>query len=198
MLASRKVFLSLALAGAIASVGAFATFSAFSSTTTNSGNSFDAGTVYLSDNDAGSALYNLTGQVPGVPASGCIKLTYTGSLPATVKLYTTSSVGLLAQYLDMAVEKGTLSGSPAFPSCTGFTPDPGGTVYGGTLANFALTQTSFATGVSAFPGSQTQWNQNDSLVYRVTLTLQNNAAANGGASPLSTGTHAFTWEAQNQ
>ena len=193
-----KLLLSLVIVGAVASLAAFATFSAFSSTTTNDGNSFAAGTVYLTDNDAGSALYNVSGKKPGDTAQGCIKLTYAGSLASTVKLYTTSSIGSLGQYIDMTVEKGTQSGSPTFPSCTGFTADSGGTIYTGTLANFAATKTSFASGVSAFPGSQAQWNQNDTLVYRITLTLQDNNTANGGASALSTGTHSFTWEAQNQ
>jgi hypothetical protein len=191
-----KLLLSVGIVAIVASLGAFATFSAFSSTTSNSGNSFDAGTVYLSDNDAGSALYNVSNKKPGDTAQGCIKLTYTGSLAATVKLYTTSSIGALGPYLDMTVEKGTQTGSPSFPSCSGFTPDS--TIYTGTLANFASTKTSFSNGVSAFPGSQTAWNQNDTLVYRITLTLQDNASANGGASPLSSGSHSFTWEAQNQ
>jgi hypothetical protein len=41
---------------------------------------------------------------------------------------------------------------------------------------------------------QTAWNQNDVVVYRFTLTLQNNPAAAGTTS----GLHSFTWEAQNQ
>jgi len=39
---------------------------------------------------------------------------------------------------------------------------------------------------------------NDTLVYRFTLTLQDDNNANGGATPLSSGSHAFTWEARNQ
>ena len=37
------------------------------------------------------------------------------------------------------------------------------------------------------------WNQNDVLVYRFTLTLQDDDAAIG----LQSGPHSFTWEAQN-
>lgn len=191
-----RLLVSIVIAMLPFGIAGFATFSAFSSTTDNSGNSFAAGTVYISDNDAGSALYSVSNKTPGVPTAGCIKLTYTGSLAATVKLYTTSTIGALGTYVDMTVEKGTQSGSPAFPACTGFTPES--TVFTGTLANFAATKNSYANGVSAFPGSQTQWNNNDTLVYRVTLTLQDDAGANGGASPLSTGLHAFTWEARSQ
>ena len=41
---------------------------------------------------------------------------------------------------------------------------------------------------------QTAWNQNDVVVYRFTLTLQNNPAAAGD----DLGLHSFTWEAQNR
>ena len=194
MRTAKKVLLSLVVLGAVGSMAGFATFSAFSSTTTNSGNSFAAGTVYISDNDAGSALYSVSNKKPGDTAQGCILLTYTGSLAATVKLYTASTIGSVGSYIDMTVEKGTF---PSGTCATGFNSQA--TIYTGTLANFATTKNSYANGVSAFPASQTQWNQNDTLWYRITLTLQDNNSANGGSGgPLSTGSHTFTWEAQNQ
>jgi hypothetical protein len=66
------------------------------------------------------------------------------------------------------------------------------------MQGFTTSNTSYATGVGANPGAQTRWNQNDTLVYRFTLSLQDDNNANGGATPLSTGSHAFTWEARNQ
>ena len=192
----RKLFLTVLVVamtvGVIGMLGGVGVFSAFSSTTSNDGNSFATGTVTISDNDAGSAMYNVSNKKPNDSVQACIKLTYTGTLAADVHLYTTSSIGALGQYLDMTVEKGTLSGAPAFPSCTGFTTQA--TVFTGTLANFASTKNSFANGVAAFPGAQTQWNQNDTLVYRFTLTVQDNNNASGQ----TTGVHSFTWEAQNQ
>ena len=38
-----------------------------------------------------------------------------------------------------------------------------------------------------YPGSQTAWNQNDTLWFRFTLALQDDNNANGGATPLSGG-----------
>ena len=81
-----------------------------------------------------------------------------------------------------------------FPNCAGFVPDASPTVFTGTLGAFATAHADFATGSPAFPGVQTAWNQNDVVVYRFTLTLQNNGAAAGTTS----GLHSFTWEAQNQ
>jgi predicted ribosomally synthesized peptide with SipW-like signal peptide len=191
---SRKILLSLLLIGAASALAGFGTFSAFTSTTTNSGNSFAAGTVFVDDNDAGAAMYTVSNQKPGVATQRCIKVTYSGSMAADVKLYTLSTVGAVADYIDLTVEKGT--GNPSFPNCTGFTPEA--TIYTGELDDFTTSKNSYANGISVFPGAQTQWNQNDALVYRFTLALQDDNNANGGATPLSTGSHAFTWEARNQ
>ncbi len=191
-----KILLTLLVVGAVGAVAGFGAFSAFSSQTSNSGNSFAAGTVNLTDNDAGAAMYSVSNRKPGQQVQQCIKLTYDGTLPSDVKLFTTSTINAMGQYVDLTVEKGTSSGSPTFPGCGTYTAES--TVFTGTLASFASTKNSYANGVSAYPGSQTQWNQNDTLVYRFTLTLQDDNGANGGATPLSSGSHAFTFEARNQ
>ena len=192
----RKTLVTLLVLGVVGTLAGVGTFSAFSSTTVNTGNTFAAGTVYLGDNDAGSATYNVTGQKPGDVTTKCIRLTYTGSLAADVKLYTSSTVNALGTYVDLSIDKGTMPVGTTFPNCTGFVVESN--VFSNTLANFTTTKNSYANGIAAFPGVQTAWNQNDTVVYRFTLTLQNNAAANGGAVALTTGAHDFTWEARNQ
>jgi len=62
---TRKLLLTALTVMVVGSIVAFGTFSAFSSSTENPGNNFDAGTVAISDNDAGSALYNVTTRKPG-------------------------------------------------------------------------------------------------------------------------------------
>ena len=88
----RKTLVTLLVLGVVGTLAGVGTFSAFSSTTDNTGNTFAAGTVYIGDNDAGSAMYNVTDQKPGDVTTKCIRLTYTGSLAADVKLYTSSTV----------------------------------------------------------------------------------------------------------
>src|SRR3954447_4323793 len=140
MTRARKLALSaLVLAVAVAAIGV-GTYSAFSATTTNSGNNISAGTVVLGDNDINQAMYNVTNQKPGDSVQQCIKVDYTGSLSSTVKLYTTSTIGSLGQYIDLQIRTG--SGTPTFPGCTGFTPDAAD-LYSGTLANFGSTYTSW-------------------------------------------------------
>jgi len=195
---ARRITLSLLIVGVVGAIVAAGTLSAFSSSTANTGNNFDAGTVYVTDNDGGaSALYNVTNRKPGDSVTNCIKVTYGGTLGADVHLYTASAINAVGNYIDLTIEKGTSSGNPAFPGCGTFSSEA--TVYNGTLKGFATAHNDYASGSNFYPGSQTLWNPNDTLVYRFTLTLQDNNNANGqGAGALQSGTHSFTWEARNQ
>jgi Camelysin metallo-endopeptidase len=190
-----KVMLTALCVGALGSLAAMGVFGAFSGTTTNAGNTITAGTVALADNDAGAAMYSITNAKPGESVSKCIKVTYTGSLDADVRIYTTSTIGALGQYVDLTITPGTQTTS-TFPSCTGFTPDSGGALYTGTLANFATTKGSYANGVVDYPGAGTKWAANESVVYQVSATLQSSAPE--AAQGATTGAHTFTWEARNQ
>jgi Camelysin metallo-endopeptidase len=191
---ARRVLITMLVLGVAGTVAGWGTFSAFSSTTSNTGNSFAAGTVYLSDNDAGSAMYSVSNQKPGDTLTKCIKVTYTGSLDSTVKLYA-SSVDTLGSYVSLTLTPGT--GTPTFPGCTGFTAASGGAIYTGTLKGFADTYSSYSNGLALNVGSSSTWVTNDAVVYQFTLTMQDNNSANGGSSPLTTGSHSFTWEARN-
>lgn len=188
---TKKILQSLLVLGLLGTLAGVGTFAAFSSTTENPGNSFTAGTVDIGDNDAGSFMYNVSGQRPGTSVVRCIKVTYTGTLDADVRLYTTSSMNAGAQYMDLTVEEG-ISDATVFPNCGTFVAES--TVYSGTLANFGGTRNSYANGAVTYPGVATKWVANDSLVYRFTVSLQDVNAAQGATS----GTHGFTWEARSQ
>jgi hypothetical protein len=187
----KKAGLTLgAFAAVTAIAGMLATFGAFSSTTSNPGNSFAAGTVTIGDNDGGTALYNLSNQKPAATTEKCIKVTYTGSLDSSVKLYS-SAVTAGGQYVDLAVTSGTGTQQ----DCTDFAADASNSgVYSGTLKNFADTYTSYATGLADNPLAATKWQTNDAVTYRFRVTLQDTNSAQGA----TTGTHSFTWETQNQ
>ena len=196
---TRKLLASLLVCGLAAVAVAAATWSSFSATTANPSNSLSAGTVAISDNDAGATL-PASGMAPGSSTSGCIQVTYTGSLPAAVHQYA-STTGSLARYLNLTITRGTQS-SPSFPSCTGFTADStnyvgagAGVVYSGTLSAFASTYTDYASGLVDAPGSAQTWNTNSTHVYKFTITLPSGApSAAQGLSSSAT----FAWEAQNQ
>ena len=200
----------------VALVGAAAgwqTFAAFSSTTSNNGNSFSAGTVYVSDNDAGCAMYqapkpgsgacstvtlDAANKKPGQSVTGCYQVTYTGTLPADMKMYwTPDPADTLSPYLNLLVERGTSTSAATFNDCSGFTPDPTTpTIYNGTLSAFNVLASPRSAG---YPGAATSWVQNDTQSYRFTVTLADDNNANGASTgSKSTGSHSFTWLATNQ
>lgn len=191
-----KIVRTLLLLGVVACIAGAGVFSAFSSQTDNPGNVITAGTVTLEDNDGGTALYALNAAKPGDSKAACIKVTYKGSLPATVKLFTPSSIGELGPQVTLKVEAGSQATS-TFPSCEGFTAfATGGTLFEGTLASFAAEKNGYANGITTFPTGATKWETNSSVVYRVTATLS--ASAPDTAQGKTTGTHILRWEAQNQ
>jgi hypothetical protein len=190
-----KATLSVLVVGVLGSFAALGVYGLFSSTTQNAGNEIASGTVELSDNDAGAALYNATGVRPGDSISRCVKTTYTGSLAALVRLYSTSTPGPLAQYIDLTITQGTQPSS-TFPSCTGFVADATGVIFSGTLQGFEQARVSYATGIATAPAGKSSWAKGESLVYRFQATLQ--AGAPDSSQGWSSGVHSFAWEARNQ
>ena len=196
---ARKLLASAVACGLAVVVAGAATWSSFAQTTANPSNSFSAGTVAISDNDAGTTL-SIPALSPGVSSSGCIKVTYTGSLASAVRMYA-STTGALAQYLNLTITRGTQT-SPTFPSCTGFSADSAnyigagaGVMYSGTLSNLASSYTNFASGLVDAPGSPQSWSGGSAHSYMLTVSLP--AGASSAAQGLSS-TATFTWEAQNQ
>jgi Camelysin metallo-endopeptidase len=192
MTKTKKVIRTIVVAGVLCSLAAIATFSAFSSQADNPGNNVTAGTVTLADNDSDTALYSMSNAKPGDSVSKCIKVSYTGSLDADVKFYSPSTIGALGQYVNLQVEPGTQSGTPAPGSCTGFSAD-GGNLFNNTLNNLPTT---YATGLADNPGSATKWVNGDSVAYRVTATLS--ASAPDSAQGATTNSHVLRWESRNQ
>lgn len=161
---------------------------AFSDTTDNITNSVSAAGIDLVDDDAGLAMFNVSGIVPGTPATECVAVTYNGTITpsAAVQLYRSgAATGTgLETYLDMTLEIGT-GGSSS--SCTGFSA--ASTLYTGTLASFLSTATSYASAQS------TGWTPSGSgqtRTFRISLSVQDNNAAQA----LTTG-FGFVWEARS-
>lgn len=195
--ARSKLLAALALIGVLGSVGG--AWAAFQSAATNAGNKIESGTVKIEDNDAAGAMFSLSGLEPGDTDSGCIKVTYTGSLASDVRLYgTTGGTGLDA-YTSVTITRGSYTPSePAFDSCTNFTPDAttyisgqsAGVVYAGTLQGFA---DSYAAGiVDPTSGSPESWTTGESHVYKIQVVVGDNRAAES-----KNATQTFTWEARN-
>lgn len=95
-------------------------------------NSFESGTIELTDDDAGRSLFQLSDMAPGRPAVRCISVVYEGSiLPVELRLQA-EAVGELTPFLDVTVERGV---GGTFDSCEGFRPTT--TAFDGTLEELA-------------------------------------------------------------
>jgi hypothetical protein len=198
-MSGRAKLLAIALLAAVAAGAGSYTLAAFVATTDNTGDSIASGTVRVSDNDTGSALLALTTALPGATDTGCIKVTYNGSLASTVRLYGTTGGSGLDPYLDLQITRGTYTlPEPGYDSCTNFQPDAtnyigagAGVIYNGTLQGFP---DSYAAGLTDPTASTPEsWTTGEAHVYRIQVTLQNSQAAEG-----LTASQTFTWEARNQ
>ncbi|MEX2459230.1 MAG: hypothetical protein WD770_09620 [Actinomycetota bacterium] len=192
----RKLLLTVLALGLIGIVAGFGTWSAFSSTTANVGSSFSTGTVTLTDDDLEVAMLSLSNAKPGDADTSCINVTYTGSLPATVRLYGATTGTGLDEYLNLTVTRGTIA-VPAFDSCAAFVADVtnytgagAGVMYSGTLEDFA---DSYAAGlVDPTSGSPESWTNPENHAYRFTVSVVDDDDAQG----LNAG-QTFTWEARS-
>jgi hypothetical protein len=189
----RKLLLTLLIVGVLGSITAFGTYSAFTATTTNSGNSFAAGTVAIED-DSGlsTALFdNITNQGPGSSTQKCIRIQYTGSLASTVHFYIPSASN--GDAFQIQVERGSgLSDLATRGSCTGFSA--GSTAHA--TSDLTAFPSAYAGGVAG-KASDAAWAQNDTVDYRFTLNVKDDTTPDAHTSAISTGAFAITWEARN-
>lgn len=164
--------------------------SAFTDTTDNTGNLLTTGTVVLSDDDGGTALFNAANLVPGQSRANCIEVSYEGSLPAgeAIKLYGSYADGdhSLAQYLNLNIEVGE-----AGSDCDSFSAETTRTVT--TLAVFTGAPGGWENGyVTGWTPQAATSEAPEMRPFRITLTVRDDNAAQGkSARP------AFTWEVRS-
>lgn len=165
-----------------------ASYSAFSATTSTATNNWSAGTVALSNDSQGVALFTASNLAPGSTGTKDITVTSSGTLASTVKLYGTqaATTNALSSYVDLTVTEGTGTG-------TSFTPlASGANIYTGTLADFGSNRTDFANGVTAWApaGGSPAVARTFQITYTLDAATPN--TAQGGTAALG-----FTWEEQN-
>jgi hypothetical protein len=163
-----------------------ASSAAFSAQTDNPSNSWATGAVALSDDDgggAGSAMFDVTGMIPGDTITKCIAVTYAGSAdPSPVKLFSTVTDNGLADHLDVTVREGDGGG---YGSCAGFSATA-------TIAT-AVTLTTFA-GYSDYASGIGTWDPTatgQTKTYEFTVTLGADTPDTAQGADAQAG---FTWE----
>jgi hypothetical protein len=190
-----RIFLTVAVLALMAGVGIFTTSAAFTATSSNPGNLIEAGTVQIGDSDAGTGkLYNALAQKPGVgngPTAACIRVTYGGSLASAVKLYRSAVTN--GDKFQLKVERGgtSLSAPGSDMNCTGFAA--ASTAFDNTLDQFPTT---YAAGIDG-KAAGAAWSSGQSVDYRFTIYPVDDSTPNAHTTAVDTGSHSFTWEAQN-
>jgi len=186
----RLVFAALLL-GVVGSIAGYGVFSAFTATTTNTGNSYAAGTVVISQHTGATTLYTGTNKGPGSTTTGCVRINYGGTLAASVELYASAGITNGSNF-NLKVERGSgLTTLDNTMSCAGFTASS--TAYDGLLGTFP---TAYAGGIDG-KASNGAWAQNDSVDYRFTISVVDDTTPNAHTAAVGTGSHTFTWEARN-
>ncbi len=180
---------ALVLSAAVWSGG---TWSAFDRSASSPGNAVETGRVTLSDNAGGAPLLSLSGARSGSSATACAKVTYGGTVPATVRMYAAVSGTGLADDLTLVVTRGTISGAPAAKSCSNFVADTtsyvskgAGVFYSGTLAAFPGSAGSAL--VDPTSGAPAAWVAGDARAYKLVVTMADSSGAGQNA------TADFTW-----
>ena len=149
-----------------------ASFSAFTAQTGTGSSSFSTGSVSLTNDSEGTAVFTAEDLSPGSSDSADITVTYTGSLDSEVRLYAevTGATQTLADHLDFTIS----------------TPDGAATPWTGTLTEFqALSD--FASGILGLTMST-----DDTAVYTVEWEVADTAPQNAEADVT------FVWEAQEE
>lgn len=164
---SLRLLASVAALSTFGAVGAWGTYSAFTDTTGSTGSTFSSGTVRITDDDAGTALFSLTSLIPGATAVKCVNVTNAGDVPFSNVALSASASGPLGAALQVTIDKGTGAAGGAAGSCTSFASGVTGLVSG--LLN------ALPTAGSPQNDSST-WNPGDTRSYRVTVKLDPLAA----------------------
>ena len=139
------------------------------------------------------------GLKPGVPISNCVKVTYTGSLASSVKLYQSSlsdTAGTggasMGAYLHLKIEEGT---GGTF-GCSGFT---GATTIWDTSTHPGVASDLFTVFPSSYASSSltsnlASWTNSSTRTYKFTVTLDSSAPDTTQGATVTT---TFNWQAQN-
>jgi hypothetical protein len=149
--------------------------------------------VTLHDDDTGTAMFSAANLKPGSSGAKCIVVSAPGDLASSVRLYardyrTTNGLG---DSLNLVIDEGTGGdfATSGHGGCAGFTP--GVHSFRGTLADFAASKTSFASGVGGWaPGGSASV----SKTYRFAFTLD---PATPNEVQAGTAAIGLTWEQQN-
>ncbi|MDQ3857459.1 MAG: hypothetical protein M3327_03290 [Actinomycetota bacterium] len=198
MTGTTKLLLTLGVVGIAGATAGLGAYSAFTATTNNTGNTITAGTVVISQHAGATTLYAPSAdQGPSsTPIEKCVRVTYGGSLPASVKVYLASGAVTNGDKFNIKVERGSgLTTLDSSMSCAGFTASS--TAFNtATLSSFQSNHNAFSNGIDGKAGGAA-WSNGNSVDYRFTINVVDDPTPNAHTSAYTASAHTFTWEAQS-
>ena len=198
MTGTKKLLLTLGIVGVAGAAASLGAYSAFTATTSNTGNTITAGTVVIGQHSGATTLYAPSAdQGPSAtPIEKCVRVTYGGSLPASVKLYLSSGAVTNGDKFNLKVERGSgLTTLDSSMSCAGFTASS--TAFNtATLSSFQSSHNAFSNGIEGKAGG-TAWSNGNSVDYRFTISVVDDPTPNAHTTAYTASAHTFTWEAQS-
>ena len=174
-------------------VGTLGTYGAFTATTANTGNEITSGTVAVSDSDGGNPLIVRSGAQPGTYSNTCIRLTYSGSLPATIRAYRSGIDPAANDRYGFSVHKasaGSLTSPGSSMSCAGVTSWSGRF----SMQDLEVFGTTYAGGTDV-KGSTFSPGETIDLLFQT--YIYDGTSANGNTTPNATGNFELTFEARS-
>ncbi|MEV4278302.1 hypothetical protein [Actinoplanes xinjiangensis] len=158
---------------------------AYVRTTSSAGNTFTAGTVAITAAAPGSKVFAVTDVIPGSNPVTCVITQYTGSVPATVRMYFPTVAGALPAKLIARVHHGTGTQTDCGDfSSAGVLYNASGTLK---LDAYLAAHTDWTTGDGAWAATQ-----NATRTWRFELLLPGDDTAAG-----LSGTFTAVWEARS-
>ncbi|MEV7361423.1 hypothetical protein [Streptomyces sp. NPDC091299] len=165
-----------------------ATNADWSGTTSNSGNTWESGSLGLANNSK-VPMFRVDNMRPGDTGSNCIRIESNADFPTALKLYSSSPnwPSNYQSFIDLKIEVG----GGTFGNCKGFTPQR--TAFNGTLDQFVALYTDFRNGVGPWtlPGKPP-----NSLSFRFAWKFSRSAP--NSAQSVVTNEVTFTWEARER
>lgn len=140
-------------------------YAAFTSTTRNSGNEWATGSVALTDDDSGSARFQVQNMEPDDTDTKCITVTANASDTGVVKGYALNPVSSPQRVEDHVIVTVAAGTGGSFGSCAGFTSE--GTIIPDTSLADLAAYNSYETGVGGWAVSAGE----QSRTYQITWTF---------------------------
>ncbi|MFF3755269.1 hypothetical protein ACFYYH_33320 [Streptomyces sp. NPDC002018] len=166
-----------------------ATNADWSGTSSNSGNTWTAGSAGLA-NDSKVPMFDIDNMRPGDTGSNCIRVKSNAEFPTALKLYSNSPnwPSNFQSFVNLKIEVGS---GGASGNCNGFTPHK--TAFDGTLDQFIALHTDYRTGVGPWTLSDKSHN---SRSFRFAWRFSSSAP--NGSQGANTNEATFTWEARER